>query len=49
MVDAIVREWVRQVLGEEAARHGDDAEVWTLLAIFYVDDAMLAPRDPVQL
>ena len=49
MVDAIVREWLRQVLGAEAARYGCGKATCTLMAIFYADDAMLASRDPEQL
>jgi len=49
MVDAVVREWLRRVLGEEAARHGYGTAVRELMAIFYADDAVLASRDPVAL
>jgi len=49
MVDAIVREWLRQVLDAEAARHGCGKTIRTLMTIFYADDAMLASRDPEQL
>ena len=39
MVDAVIREWLCQVLGEEAARSGRYGEAFRLLiAIFYVDD-----------
>ena len=49
MVDAIVREWLRQVLGVEAARHGYEDEFRILMAIFYADDALLSSRDPRKL
>jgi len=49
MVDVIVMEWLRQVLGAEAARHGCGKASRTLMAIFYADDAMLISRDPEQL
>ena len=45
MVDAVVREWIRQVFGEDAAQHGYGMLVRTLLAIFYADDAFITGRD----
>ena len=49
MVDAVVREWIRQVLGDDEAKNGYGELVRQLLAIFYADDAFIAGRDPVQL
>ena len=47
MVDAIVREWLCQVLCTEAARHdGCGAALQMPTAIFYVDNTLLASRDP---
>jgi hypothetical protein len=45
MVDAIIREWLRQVLGVEAARsrYGDEA-FRVLIAIFYADDRIVFAR-----
>ena len=45
MVDAIVREWLRQVLGDEAAAEGYGDFVRDFLSIFYADDAVVAGRD----
>ena len=49
LVDAVVREWLFQVLGEEAARHGYGNAVAYFLSLFYVDDAIIADRDPDRL
>jgi len=49
MVDAIVREWLRQVLGEEAAKSGISEEVRGFLAAFYADDGLVQSRCPDQL
>ena len=49
MVDAIVREWLRQVLGDKAAIEGIGEEVWRFLAAFYADDGLIQSRDPVLL
>jgi hypothetical protein len=48
-VDAVVREWLHQVLGDDAARGGigDDVAEW--LVAFYIDDGLVASRDPVWL
>jgi hypothetical protein len=45
MVDAIIREWLRQVLGVEAARsrYGDEA-FRVLIAIFYADNRIVFAR-----
>ena len=49
MVDAVVRAWIAQMLGAEAAEHGYGEELRKILAIFYADDALLASRDPALL
>jgi len=49
MVDAIVREWLRQMLGAEAAAEGYGDFVKVFLALFYADDAIIAHRDPAWL
>jgi hypothetical protein len=48
-VDAVVREWLHQALGDNAAREdfGDDNAEW--LVAFYIDDRLVASRDPVWL
>jgi hypothetical protein len=49
VVDAVVREWLRN-LREEMALESEEEELdemmETLFAIFYVDDAYIASRDP---
>ena len=47
MVDAVVREWLRQALGEEAAKNGVAEMARTFIVLFYVDDGYIASRDPV--
>ena len=49
MVDAVVRAWIAQMLGAEAAEHGYGEELRKILTIFYADDALLASRDPALL
>ena len=52
LVDAIVREWLRQLFGDDAAMHGlgtDDRLVRLFVALFYADDGYLASRDPALL
>ena len=44
MVDAIVREWFRLMMGDEAAMEGYGEEFRRMLAIFYADDAFVASR-----
>ncbi len=44
-VDAVVREWLHQVLGEEAAHNGLGDQVAEILVAFYVDDGLIASRD----
>jgi hypothetical protein len=46
VVDAVVREWLRQSLGEEAARHGLGDLVKTIMVAFYADDGVLSARCP---
>ena len=48
MVDAVVREWLR-LLREEMVMEEEEMDelMATLFAIFYVDDAYIASRDPV--
>eukprot|EP00956_Cyclotella_meneghiniana_P003690 scaffold4479_cov46-Cyclotella_meneghiniana.AAC.3 len=46
LVDAIVREWLRQILGDEAAAEGVGAAVSVFLALFYIDDGVIASIDP---
>jgi hypothetical protein len=48
-VDAVVREWLHQMLGKEAARDGPGERVIKILVVFYVDDGLIASRDPVWL
>ena len=48
-VNAVVREWLHQTLGEEAARDGIGDRVAETLVTFYVDDGLIASRDPVWL
>jgi hypothetical protein len=49
MVDAIVREWIRILVGDEAASDGLKDAIRLLLAIFYADDGYIASRDKHQL
>ena len=49
LVDAVVREWLRQVLGEDAAQHGVGDEVARFCALFYIDDAIAQDRDRARL
>jgi hypothetical protein len=48
-VDAIVREWLYQTLDEDIARDGIGDQVTKILVAFYVDDGLIASRDPVWL
>ena len=48
-VDAVVREWLHQTLGEEVTRNGLGDCVAEILVVFYVDDGLIASRDPVWL
>ena len=54
MLDAIVQEWLRPMLGDEAVALGDEAValgygdfVKVFLVLFYADDAIIAHWDPV--
>ena len=49
MVDTVVREWLRIMLGPDAARDGYGDKIRTLMAFFYADDALLASQDPILL
>ena len=42
LVDAVVREWLRQVFGDDVARGEEGIELMRLLTAFYVDDGVLA-------
>ena len=46
MVDAVIREWLRQVLGERVAADGIGVQIRLLLAAFYADDGLVQSRDP---
>ncbi len=46
VVDAVVREWLCQSLGKEAARHGLGDLVKTIMVAFYADDGVLSARCP---
>jgi hypothetical protein len=46
MVDAVVREWLRQIMSDEVAIEGIGDEIRTMLACFYADDGLVACRDP---
>jgi hypothetical protein len=48
-IDAVVRELLHQMLGEEVARDGLGDHVVEILVAFYVDDGLIASRDPVWL
>ena len=48
-VDAVVREWLHQTLGEEVAHDGIGDRVADILVAFFVDDGLVASRDPVWL
>jgi hypothetical protein len=48
-VDAVVREWLHQMLGEEAASNELGDCVAKILVAFYVNDGLIASQDPVWL
>jgi hypothetical protein len=41
-VDAVVREWLHQTLGEEATHYGLGDHVVKILVAFYIDDKLIA-------
>ncbi len=45
-VDAVVREWLRQCLGDDAARMGIGEAVCDHVLAFFVDDGLVAARCP---
>ncbi len=47
-VDAVIREWLRWTLGEEAAQ-GRFEEASREIVAFFVDDGLVGSRDPVWL
>jgi hypothetical protein len=50
VVDAVVREWLRRTLDNDAARDGLlMVQIATRMVSFYVDDGVLSARDPVWL
>ena len=46
MVDAVIREWLRQVLGNRVAADGIGTQIRLLLAAFYADNGLVQSRDP---
>jgi hypothetical protein len=48
-VDAVVREWLCQTLDKDAARDGIGNQVAEMLVVFYVNNGLIASRDPVWL
>ncbi len=48
-VDAVVREWLHQTLGEEVSRDGLGNCLAEILVAFYVDNGLIASWDPVWL
>jgi hypothetical protein len=48
-VDAVVREWLHQMLGDDTARQGIGDKVAKWMVAFYIDDGLVASRDPVWL
>ncbi len=46
-VEAVIREWLHRTLGEDAARNGIRNRVAEILVAFYIDDGLIASRDPV--
>ncbi len=47
--DAVIREWLHQTLGDEAARNEPGDRVAAILVVLYVDNRLIASRDPVWL
>ncbi len=48
-VDCVVREWLQQVLGDDAARDGVKEAVRDYCITFFVDDGLVAARCPAWL
>jgi hypothetical protein len=48
-VDAVVREWLHQMLDDDAAREGIGDNVAQWLVAFYIGDGLVASRNPVWL
>jgi hypothetical protein len=48
-VDAVVREWLHQAIGDNAARKGIGDDVVKWLVAFYIDNGLVASRDPIWL
>ena len=46
MVDAVIREWLRQVLGDRVTADGIGTQIRLLLAAFYANDGLVQSRDP---
>ena len=46
MVDAVVREWLRQIMSDEVAIEGVGDKIRTMLTCFYADDGLVACCDP---
>ncbi len=44
IVNTVVREWLRQLLGAEAARLGCGKDVRRFLSLFYADNGVVATR-----
>ena len=50
MVDAVIRDWLRQVVSAESARDGiTSADIQQLLSCCYADDGLVLSRDPEML
>ena len=51
MVDAIIREWIHQVGGNDAARSGmgEELQLQNFLSIFYADNGLIQARCPERL
>ncbi len=45
-VNCVIREWLRQVLGEDAARDGLGEAARDHMVAFFVDDGLVAARCP---
>ena len=45
MIDAVIREWLRQVLGNRVAVDGIRTHIRLLLAAFYADNGLVQSRD----